>query len=292
MAALPVQAEAVEFAQKLDLQARVDDRSSRKLRYQYRVRYYPSVAFSDTWSVHAFAATGDEFGASHNTLDDGEADYLYVRRTFLRHEGEYGKTEAGVIPTFKGAVSSSGLSKDGWIQGIRHVRTLKTGARLEGVVGQLESFDPADALRSPSEIDYLELEYSANFNASTSYELSVERMTRANFFRTELRHKFSEQSTGFAELVYRSDEPAHKVILGGDIDLEVLGGAAELTAFYAYVSDDFGLRAELTEDFLGTGHAFTAELSSSFGNTSWDWFVRFDGTEDNTRFIAGVKWSM
>jgi len=290
-ATITVNATAVEFNQKLDLQVRADERSSNKMRYQYRARYYPSLVFTDALSVHAFVATGDEFGSSHNTFNDGTADYLYVRRAYLRHEGSYGKTEVGVIPTYKGKVSSSGLSKDGWIQGIRQVRNVKPDARLELVVGQLDSTDPADALELPKRIDYLEMEYSADFNEETSFELSVEKMTGANFFRTELRHEFNLQYTGFAELVHRLDESARKVVIGIDTEFEMFGAATELTALYAYVSEEFGERAELTEDFLGTGHGVTAELASSFGDSRWDWFMRYDGTEFRTRFIAGVKWS-
>ena len=291
-ATISMDTEATEFRQKLDLQVRADERSSARIRYQYRARYYPSVTFNDALSVHAFVVTGDEFGSSHNTFDDGAADYFYVRRAYLRHEGRYGKSEVGVIPTYKGSVSSSGLSKDGWIQGIRYVRNLEPSARLELVVGQLDSTDPADAFELPTAVDYLEMEYSADFNDKTSYEFSVERMTEANFFRTEIRHALSPQYIGFAELVYRLDESARKVILGIDTELELLGVATEFTALYAYVSDNFGERADLTEDFLGPGHGVTAELTSGFGDSRWDWFVRYDGTEFRSRFIAGVKWSL
>ena len=292
VANISIDATAIEFRQKLDLQVRADERSSRQFRYQYRARYYPSVTFTDTLSVHAFVVTGDEFGSSHNTFNAATADYLYVRRAYLRHEGRYGKSEVGVIPTYKGSVSSSGLSKDGWIQGIRYVRNLESSARLELVVGQLDSTDPADAFELPTAVDYVEMEYSADFNDKTSYEFSVERMTEANFFRTEIRHALSPQYTGFAELVYRLDESARKVILGIDTELELLGVATEFSALYAYVSDDFGERADLTEDFLGPGHGVTAELTSTFGDSRWDWFVRYDGTEFRSRFIAGIKWSL
>lgn len=282
---------AIEFVHKLDLQVRADDRSSRQIRYQYRVRYYPSVVFDETWSAHGFVVTGDEFGSSHNTFDDGTADYVYPRRAYLRHQGTYGKTEVGIIPTFKGRVSSSGLSKDGWIRGLRHVRAVPN-AQLEVVVGQLNTLDPADALQEPSEIDYVEVEYSADLSAKTSFELSGERMTQANFLRTELRHVFHQNFTGFAELVARLDESRTKFILGSDSAFELLGSPMQLTAHYAYVSEGFGLRAELTEDFLGTGHGITAELSSAIASSAWEWFVRFDGTETRSRFIAGLKWSL
>ena len=289
---ISIDATAIEFQQRLDLQVRADERSSAQLRYQYRARFYPSVRFNEALSVHAFVVTGDEFGSSHNTFNDGAADYLYVRRVYLRHEGSYGKTEAGIIPTYKGSVSSSGLSKDGWIQGIRYMRNLRPSARLEFVIGQLDSTDPADAFELPTAVDYLEMEYSADLNDNTSYELSAERMTQANFFRTEIQHALSPQYTGFAELVYRLDESARKVILGIDTELELFGVATELTALYAYVSDNFGERAELTEDFLGPGHGMTAELTTGSGDSRWEWFVRYDGTEFRSRFIAGIKWSL
>ena len=282
---------AATWGHKLDLQVRADDRSGEALRYQYRARYYPSLAFSERWSAHSFLVTGDEFGSSHNTLDDGAADFVYMRRVYLRHQGAYGKTEVGVIPTYKGRVSSTGLSKDGWIKGLRHVRDLPR-SKVEVVIGQLDSVDPADALETPSEIDYVEVEYSAQIDDATSYELSAERMTQANFLRGELRREFSSNFTGFVEVVARLDASRTKFILGSDSTVNVFGSETELSAYYAYVSEDFGLRADLTEDFLGTGHGLSLELSSSFGETAWDWFLRFDGTEDRSRFIGGVKWSI
>ena len=282
---------SAKWSHKLDLQVRADDRSSRDIRYQYRMRYYPSIQLSSNWSMHGFFATGREFGSSHNTLDDGRADYLYPRRVYLRHQNTNGKTEIGVIPTYKGRVSSSGLSKDGWIKGVRHVRQL-AGAQVEVVAGQLDNLNPRDAIQGPNEIDYFEVEYSADINRHTSYEISGERMTSGNFLRTELRHEFVDTFTGFVELVARLDESHTKFILGSDSTLKLFGTKAELTAHYAYVSEGFGLRAELTEDFLGTGHGITAELSSTFGASDWDWFLRFDGTEDRSRFIAGIKWSL
>lgn len=100
--------QASEFKQKLDVQLRADDRSNRHIRYQYRLRYYPQFVVNNDWSLNSFVVTGDEYGSSHNTLDDGNADYLYMRRLYLRHKGDYGKTEIGVVPTYKGRVSSSG----------------------------------------------------------------------------------------------------------------------------------------------------------------------------------------
>ena len=287
-----VSASAVEFAQRADLQVRLDDRSARDLRYQYRVRYYPELSLSPQWSVQGFLVTGDEFGSSHNTFDDGAADYFYPRRLYLRHQAQYGKTEVGVIPTYKGAVSASGLSKDGWIQGVRHVRKIRSADRLEVVIGELNSIDPARALRAPGHLDYFELEYSASLSEQTGVEGSLERMTGANFARAEVRQSIAGGAEVFSELVVKLDDRKLKFVLGTQLPLVLFNQPAELAAHYAYVSEDLGLRAELTEDFLGTGHAMTAELSGDFSAPRWAWFARFDATESRQRFLLGIKWSL
>lgn len=279
------------FSQKLDLQARVDDRSSRDIRYQYRVRYYPQYTFNDSWSVNGFAVTGDEFGSSHNTIDDGAADYFYLRRLYARHEGDYGKTEIGIVPTYKGRVSSSGLSKDGWITGIRHVRSI-AGNQLEIVVGQLSSLNPSTALNTPDDLDYIEVEYSANINDKWSYELSAERITSGNFLRTELRYQHAPNAYLFGEFIQRIDDTKAKVVLGVEGEISIMEYPIEYFAHYSYVSDEFGLRAELTEDFLGSGHGISAEFSGDIRTTKFSWFVRYDGIESRTRVLAGLKWKL
>lgn len=286
------QARAVEFQQKLQLQIRADDRSSRDIRYQYRGRYYPSLTFSKAFSAHAYVATGDEFDSAHTTLDNDATDYVYVRRAYLRHKGSYGKTEVGVIPTFKGRVSSSGLSKDGWIQGIRHVRNVRPGARLEVVAGQLGTSDPGTALRAPKNVDYLELEYTADLNDATRIEASVARTTGSNLVGMEVRHTFNGRLTGFAEAAYRLDNSAEHLVLGATTQFELFGATRDLIAFYTYVSDDFGRRAELTEHFLGTGNAIRVELSSRFYNSHWRWFARYEANQSRGRYMAGIKWSL
>lgn len=282
---------AQSFSQKLDLQTRVDDRSSSALRYQYRVRYYPSLAFANDWSVNAFLVTGDEFGSSHNTFDDGSADYFYLRRLFVRHETTEGKTEIGVIPTFKGKVSSSGLSKDGWIKGIRHVHKTSKADAFELVIGQLDDLSPDTALRLPSKLDYIELEYSSAVSNNVSYELSFERMTNANFVRTELRYELLASHTLFGELVSKLGSKQVKTVLGVEGEFSAYGKLIDYFAHYSYVSDDFGARAELTEDFLGTGNGFSGKLESSLGNSGLEWFIRFDAVTERTRFLAGLAWS-
>lgn len=284
-------AQAQEFTHKLDVQIRADDRSSSDLRYQYRLRYYPQLKLDDTWSVNAFAVTGDDYGSSHNTFDDGSADYFYLRRLYVRHQGDYGKTEAGIIPTYKGRVSSSGLSKDGWIKGVRHVRALGDD-KLEVVVGQLTSLDPAKALNAPDEFDYAEIEYSAQINDQWSFELSAEHMTRFNFVRSELRYNLSKTAAVFGEIVTRMDETKIKTVLGVEGQFAFQNYPVEYFVHYSQVSDDFGLRAELTEDFLGTGNGFSGKLGGDIPRSDFGWFVRYDAVTSRTRVLIGLKWSV
>lgn len=284
-------ASAQEFAQKLDVQVRADDRSSSDVRYQYRLRYYPQLSFNENWSAHAFAVTGDDYGSSHNTIDDGSADYMYVRRVFARHQGDYGKTEIGIIPTYKGRVSSSGLSKDGWIKGVRHVRALGND-KLEVVVGQLSSLDPSNALNMPNDMNYFELEYSSKINEKWSFEVSAERMTQANFARTEVRYAYHDKLTLFGELVSRVNNNKVKTVIGLDGEVTLYNYALAYFAHYSFVSDDFGLRAELTEDFLGTGNGFSGEVSGKISSIRAGWFVRYDAVQSETRVLAGLKWSL
>ena len=282
------------FTQRLDLQTRVDDRSSRDVRYQYRVRHYAQYKFDSLWSVNTFAVTGDDFGSSHNTLDDGAADYFYLRRLYLRRETDNGKTEIGIIPTYKGRVSSSGLSKDGWIKGLRQVSNLKTG-RLELVLGQLNKINAKSALDLPTNIDYFELEYSGELSDQWSFEVSAERMTQANFLRSEIRYELGMHSTLFAEVVSKVSTGQIKAVLGVEGDVSFNAYPMEYFAHYSYVSDNFGQRAELTEDFLGTGPGFSGELSGSiFPNLAvgeLSWFIRYDAVEERTRLLAGLGWS-
>lgn len=283
---------SADYQQNVDLQIRADDRSSQDIRYQYRVRFYPQYTFNQSFSAHGFAATGDDFASSHNTADDGEADFFYLRRAFLRHSGDYGKTEIGIVPTFKGRVSSTGLSKDGWIAGVRHVRQLQGDSQFEVVVGQLENLNPARALDAPNEIDYIELEYSARMGQRNSFELSIERMTEANFLRAEYRYQMNADHLVFAEWVKRAANTQSKVILGLKGEFTVWEQPIEYFSYYSYVSDSFGLRAELTEDFIDVGNGFSAELSADVDSVSASWFVRLDHIDGRSRVLAGLAWKL
>jgi len=137
------------------------------------------LSFNENWSAHGFLVTGDDFGSSHNTIDDGSADYFYMRRFYVRHENANGKTELGIIPTYKGAVSSSGLSKDGWIKRVRHVVRNKNQGAFEVELGQLDNLSPNSAIKLVDDLNYIELEYTSALSEQWSCELSLERMTLA-----------------------------------------------------------------------------------------------------------------
>lgn len=283
------------YAHDLDIQARFDDRSDRDHRNQYRLRYYPSWTFdsAERWSINSFVVTGDDFSSSHNTLADGSSEHLYVRRAFVRYQGERGKTEVGVIPTYKGRVSSSGLSKDGWIKGVRQVYELPNNSALEWVAGQLDDTDPAHALDAPDALNYGELEYSARLDERHSYEVSVERIQEGNFIRGEYRWKFRDSQTLFLELVQRLDDPNTKTIAGLSGKFTAGEHGLEYFAHYNYVSEGFGPRAELTEDFLGTGHGVSAELSGGLPvDLDAEWFVRLDVVDSTTRLLTGIAISL
>jgi hypothetical protein len=290
-----------ELQAKLNTQLRFDDRSGRDERYQYRVRFYPSITFDDEkmWSFNAFAATGDDFSSSHNTLDDGTADLFYLRRAYLRHENDQGKTEVGILPTYKGRVSSTGLSKDGWIAGLRHVANFSHG-KFEIVLGELGDTRASRALNAPDDLNYVELEYSGNISPQMSLEFSLERLLGSNFVTGEVRYQTASEVAYAVEIIDKVDTNDFKFVASAEKAFEVYSREWGVFAYYSYVSDNFGARAELTEDFLATGHGVAIELESSlnlaplFGALSapLDWFAKFEAFEGNTRVQLGIKYGL
>ena len=260
------------------------------------MRYYPSLSLTSTWSVNSFIVTGDDFSSSHNTFGSDTTDYLYARRLYLRHETNEGKTELGIIPTYKGRVSSTGLSKDGWITGIRHVRKLQNNTALEIVVGQLANAEASEAFNVGEEDEYFEMEYSANMGERHSYEASFERMLNGTFARAEYRFRINEEDTAFVELVQRTDESAAKIVVGtsGEFTMNAFNTAypVEYFAYYSYIDSSFGERAELIEDFLGTGHGGSVEFGGVLSEKrDIEWFIRADVVDSVSRLLAGVKLS-
>jgi len=282
----------INYSHKLDVQVRHDERSNRPSRNQYRLRFYPRITFtSDSrWSLNSFVVTGDSFASSHNTFGSDTTNYLHARRLFLAVEDENGKTEFGVIPTYKGRVSSSGLSKDGWITGIRNVSTLANDSALEIVIGQLGDVNAGDALDFDKQDDYIEIEYSAKMGQRHSYEISAERMTRSNFLRAEYRFKYSNYNTLFIEGINLIGSDSAKIVVGVQGEVLFDDYPIEYFSHYSYVSNAFGPRAELTEDFLGTGHGMSAEFSGVlFKQFDTEWFVRIDVIDSVSRVLTGVK---
>jgi|GEM_PF-168383 len=280
---------------KVQTQVRFDDRSNRDSRIQYRVRAYASYHFLDTnWSLNAFAVTGDEFSSSYNTLDSDVADHFHLRRLYGRYTGEDGtKTEIGVIPTYKGRVSSSGLAKDGWIKGVRQVYGYSADTKFEVVVGELEDDEAKTSLDKFKKLNYVELEISSNIDQSSSYEFSVERMTGENFARGEYRIFLKDAPIFSFEVINRLSTSKTKVVVGVEDSIDVFNNTIDYYAYYSFVSDNFGSRAELTEDFITTGHGLSIEADTRiFDSKKWKAFARFDLFDQNSRFILGIGYTI
>lgn len=277
------------YQQRLDVQLRYDNRTDNSDRSQYRIRFYPQLNITADWSLHGFVVTGDDFSSSHNTFGDNDSDQIAVRRLYVRRTNSLGKTEFGVIPTYKGRVSSTGMAKDGWFQGLRHVYETEPGQQLEFVVGAINSTNPDQALSIADKLNLFEIEYSAVLNEQHSMELSVERVTGGNYIRGEWRYQSRPERVWFIEYLRRVDKAERKLVLGTENQISIDGYPIDIYAYYAYVSNDFGLRAELTEDFLDTGHGASVELSGALPIAQLDWFSRVDVVDNTKRLLAGVK---
>ena len=294
LCAIPCLTFAGEFTLSAKSQLRVDDRSSKDLRAQYRLRTYANYQLDDKpWSLHLFAATGKDFASSHNTLNAGINDYFYLRRLYLRRDNSQGgKTELGIIPTYKGRVSSTGLSKDGWIKGLRHVQQINADIKAELVIGELANTDPSKIFDAIHGVDYVEMELSATIDQHSSFEFSLERMTARNFARAEYRYALLPDTNIAFELIHRLDSGKVKTVVGLEGEFDLLSQALAYFVYHSYVSPQFGLRAELTEDFITTGHGISSEIKGDFGKSNWGWFARFDAYQSNTRLLAGVSVSL
>jgi hypothetical protein len=281
---------AAEFTADSDLAFRLDDSSDRDLRSQYRFRLRPAVQFNDRWSAHGFIATGNEFESAYNTIDDND-DQIHLRRLFARYESDRGKLELGVIPPFKGRVSSTGLSKEGWIRGARGVARTGSGA-FEIVLGDLDDLRSKSAFNKDFSLNYTEIEYSADVNDRWSYELGAERMFDSRFLRTELRFKPSAGAAVTAELIHNLTSSSSKVVLSNGKAFTFGNGDLEWFAYYTYTGADFGRRADLAEDFLEFGHAVAAKLEGGFSRVERaGWFAELEVYESRSRLKLGVELS-
>lgn len=290
---LSIANEAISY--KVQAQLRFDERSNRDHRFQYRIRAFSAYDIPNSnWSINAFAVTGDEFSSSYNTIDSEVADHFYLRRLYARFTGESGtKTEIGVIPTYKGRVSSSGLAKDGWIKGARQVYAYSPKTKFEVVLGELQDDDAKTSLNVLKKLNYVELEVSSSIDDISSYEFSLERMIDDNFVRGEYRLFFADSPIYSFEVISRLSSSKTKVVIGVEDSFAIFSKDFEYYAYYSYVSDDFGPRAELTEDFITTGHGLSIEADTAlFNSKNWKGFARFDLFEGNSRFILGVGYTL
>jgi hypothetical protein len=278
------------FDMPLNAQLRLDDRSGKETRTQYRLRLYPRYTFDDAnWSINSFLSTGDDFSGSHNTVDPKSTNNFYMRRLFARYKDTDKRIEFGVIPTYKGRVSSSGLSKNGFIKGFRGVLNTFEDTEMELVLGSLNDTSAKNALSLPDKLDYIELEISRRINATASYELSLERMAGSNYVRTEYRIKTTQETDVFVEWIKRVDNLDDKFVLGVTSQFALQGLPIDMHAYYTYASQGIGARAELTEDFISTGSGLSVELETPIQSSKhWNAFIRFDAYRHNTRFLFGV----
>lgn len=285
---LPLDALA-ELALPAQVDLRYDIREGNDDRAQYRLRFSPSWDFADTpWSLHGFVATGSSFSSSYNTLDDGEADYVQLRQAFVRYELDDGKIEAGVIPPYKGRVSSTGLAKDGWITGIRGVQQLQGIGAVELVVGEISNLDHPGVLQdSPKKLNYWEAEFSSVTINRFSYELAAERVLDDDFIRGEIRQEFNENTELRLEAINKLGDET-KVVLGLTHQLTHVEQPTELFFYYASVPKGFGQRAELTEDFVDYGHSWVIESDSRI-TKQLSWFSKTEHTSGLWRFQLGVS---
>jgi len=280
------------LSHKLDLQFRFDDHSDKGYRNQYRIRYYPSLALSsnNSWSLNGFIVSGDKFSSGNTTLRSDSTDYFYARHLFLRYAYSGGKWELGVIPTYKGRVSSSGLSKDGWIKGVRSVFSIQQDNELEFVAGELSDTDAKHALDTIDQVNYAEIEYSANTSKPHSYELGFEHIMGDNFARAEYRWRYLPTHTLFLEIVHSLTHMRSELVAGLSGQLQHNETELYYFAHYSYVSEHFALRAELSEDFLDYGHGISIEVGARIAHfNNAQWFVRTDIVENTSRIMGGIK---
>lgn len=289
---VPLLSTATEFSTKVASELRLDDRSGNSTRFQYKLGLSPKLQINPNWSVHGFALTGDDFASSHNTINAKSTNTFYLRRLFTRYENGENKTEFGILPTYKGRISSTGLSKDGWIQGIRQVLAFDAG-KFEWVIGELSDTRASHAIGLAEKLNFVELEFSSSLYNNLSYELGFERILEADYARVELRYLPQDMPEYGVEIIGKIDSQDFKYVASINSQLRLFSQTSELFFYYSYVDQGFGQRAELTEDFLSTGHGFAAELSSSFAfEPKLKWFSKFELYEGNSRIQLGLKYGL
>ena len=128
------------------LSLRLDERSEAGFRSQYRFRFEPSCSLSGM--VRALVSrSGDPTTLPHSIGEND--DQMHVRRLFAIQA-----TVLALSWAYKGRVSSTGLSQEGWIKGTRVVMGTDP-AQLEVVVGELGSTGARNALNAFEKLNYV-----------------------------------------------------------------------------------------------------------------------------------------
>ncbi|MEL7187309.1 MAG: hypothetical protein AAFN50_12895 [Pseudomonadota bacterium] len=283
---------AAQFQLGGDVSVRYDDTSKIDERGQYRFRAEPGYAFDGGVSVHAFIATGTAYSSTWNTMNaDSRSNEIHFRRLFVRFENERGKLELGTIPTYKGRVSSTGLSENGWLKGARGVLRTES-ASWEIVLAELGDRRAQRALSPAQELNYAEIEYSAVLSDEWSYELGFEHMLDDEFLRAELRYESANAVVYSVEAIQNTAANAAKFVAGMERSFNLGNRPVDWYVYYAYAERRFGPRAELTEDFLDFGHAFANEFSGGIADyDQLSWFVKAEVYEESVRGQLGVQFA-
>ena len=265
---------------------RHDKREVRDDRQQYRLQLKTQFEINENWWLHGYAATGDRFNNSYNTVDENQT--FAIRRIFGRYKKGDTRVEFGVIPTYKADVSSTGLSKYGWIKGARYTQHFASKHTFEWVAGELTLESANHALSLPHSLNYGEFEVSSDWNDWLSTELSLEHMTGDPFVRGEVRIKH-DGKTNLIEYINKIGSDEFKVVVGQKGEVHLFNYPISYFFHYSYVDPELGPRAELTEDFLGTGNALSLENKGKILQSKAQWFTRVDWVDGNYRWLVGLS---
>lgn len=284
---ITVEIHSAELVNKSDIAARYDIRESKTPRWQYRFRWYSGLDFNNRFSLNTFVTTGCSFDSSYNEIKRGKDSCLNLRRLFGRYETDKGKLELGVIPPYKGRVSSTGLSKDGWITGLRWVNTRRLGT-FELVAGEVSRLDSPNAVQTPEALNYLEMEFSSASYRNTSFEIAAERILGQNYLRGELRYAASDAHQFAVEWISLFNDNKSKSIVSYSSETEIAEYPIELFAFASFVNESFGKRAELTEDFVNIGRSYVLEAKGPLSRKA-NWFLKLEQGAVQSRVQLGLR---
>ena len=162
--------------------------------------------------------------------------------------------------------------------------------RLEFVAGDLSDLRASHAFDAPFDLNFYELEYSSRINRTFTYELGGERMLDENYVRAELRMTTGNGIVWSAEVVHGFDSNTAKSVLSVLAPAEFKHGELGWFTYYAFVPQDFGKRAALTEDFLGFGHSFGIEFDYRWSKYERvNWFLELETGDARDRAKLGIE---